>query len=59
MKSAKLGVLGEKLPHTLSPEIHADLFRQQGIEGDYDIYEMTIEEVHSLPTLWKSRIFLD
>lgn len=44
-----LGVLGEKLPHTLSPAIHADLFQQQNLEGEYKVYEMTPEEVQKLP----------
>lgn len=44
----RLGVLGEKLGHSLSPEIHADLLRQQQILGTYEKYEMTKEEVSHL-----------
>ncbi len=44
----RLGVLGERLAHTLSPEIHADLLRQQGIHGIYEKYEMSREEVSGL-----------
>lgn len=39
------GVLGEKLGHSLSPEIHADLLKQQQIQGTYEKYEMTQEEL--------------
>lgn len=43
-----LGILGEKLGHSLSPEIHADLLKQQQIPGTYEKYEMTQEEVSHL-----------
>lgn len=43
-----LGVLGEKLAHTLSPEIHAALLRQQEITGTYEIYEKNREELAGL-----------
>lgn len=43
-----LGVLGERLAHTLSPEIHADLLKQQHISGTYEKFEMTREEVAGL-----------
>ncbi|WP_334159979.1 shikimate dehydrogenase [Muricomes intestini] len=39
------GLLGEKLGHSLSPEIHKDLLRQQGIVGTYEKYEMNNREV--------------
>ena len=44
----RLGVLGEKLGHSLSPEIHADLLKQQHIDGVYEKYEMTRDEVTHL-----------
>lgn len=44
----RLGVLGGKLAHTLSPKIHADLLKQQGIRGTYEKYEMTRTEVDGL-----------
>lgn len=40
-----LGVLGETLGHSLSPEIHADLLKQQNIQGTYKKYEMNEHEV--------------
>lgn len=39
------GILGKKLEHSLSPEIHKDLLRQQGIAGTYKKYEMDNREV--------------
>ena len=42
----QLGVLGEHLPHTLSPEIHFDLLKQQHISADFKVYEMSKTEVH-------------
>lgn len=42
----QLGVLGEHLPHTLSPEIHFDLLKQQHISADFKVYEMSKIEVH-------------
>ncbi|MGC4019689.1 MAG: shikimate dehydrogenase [Muricomes sp.] len=39
------GLLGEKLGHSLSPEIHADLLKQQNIAAAYEIYEMDKQEV--------------
>ncbi|CUX31119.1 shikimate dehydrogenase [Clostridium sp. C105KSO13] len=38
------GLMGEKLGHSLSPEIHEDLLRQQGIAGTYKKYEMDHRE---------------
>lgn len=42
------GVLGESLPHTLSPEIHAYLLAQQQISGTYEKYEMNREALAGL-----------
>ncbi len=42
------GVLGEKIGHSLSPEIHAELLKQQGLCGTYEKYEMSREEVEHL-----------
>ena len=38
------GVLGNQLGHSLSPEIHEDLLRQQNICGTYKKYEMDENE---------------
>ena len=41
----RFGLLGEHLPHTLSPELHSELFRLQGMDASYDILERSREEV--------------
>lgn len=52
-----LGVLGETLVHSLSPEIHADLLQQQNIEGTYQKYEMDEHEVlHILDVMKKDNV---
>ena len=47
-KELHLGVLGKKLGHSLSPEIHADLFRQQNLSGSYEKYEMSRDDLPHL-----------
>lgn len=39
----KLGLVGEKLSHSLSPQIHQEIMRQKGIDGTYDILEFSKE----------------
>ncbi len=52
-----LGVLGKKLGHSLSPEIHEDLLKQQNIKGTYRKYEMNEEEVlHILDVMKKDNV---
>jgi shikimate dehydrogenase len=36
----KFGLLGEKLGHSLSPQIHNLIFRKIGIDGEYDLLEV-------------------
>jgi shikimate dehydrogenase len=36
----KFGLLGEKLGHSLSPQIHNLIFRKMGIAGEYDLLEV-------------------
>lgn len=33
----KLGLIGEKLGHSLSPEIHQKIFEKLGIRGTYNL----------------------
>lgn len=35
----KLGLVGEKLSHSLSPQIHKEIMKQRGINGTYEILE--------------------
>jgi len=37
----KLGLVGEKLAHSLSPQIHDEIMKQRGINGIYDILEFS------------------
>ena len=37
----KLGLVGEKLSHSQSPEIHDDIMKQRGIDGTYEILELS------------------
>lgn len=49
-----LGVLGKTLVHSLSPEIHADLLKQQNIAGTYKKYEMNEKEVRQVLDMMKA-----
>lgn len=37
----KLGLVGEKLSHSKSPQIHEELMKQRGIQGTYDLIEFS------------------
>jgi len=39
----KLGLVGEKLSHSLSPQIHEEIMKQRGIDGTYEILEFSKE----------------
>lgn len=39
----KLGLVGEKLSHSLSPQIHDEIMKQRGIDGTYEILEFSKE----------------
>lgn len=39
----KLGLVGERLSHSQSPQIHAEIMRQRGIDGTYEILEFSKE----------------
>lgn len=41
----KFGLLGAKLGHSLSPQIHQEVFRQLGIKASYDLIEVPAEEL--------------
>jgi shikimate dehydrogenase len=41
----KMGLLGEKLPYTRSPEIHSKILKGIGREGEYGVYEKTPEQL--------------
>ena len=39
------GLIGEKLGHSLSPEIHQYIFNRYGIKGFYSLYEIERENI--------------
>lgn len=39
----KFGLIGEKLSHSLSPQIHAEIMKQREIDGSYEILEFSRE----------------
>ncbi|WP_180964013.1 shikimate dehydrogenase [Haloimpatiens massiliensis] len=39
------GLIGEKLSHSLSPDIHERIFKEKFINGDYQILEITRENI--------------
>lgn len=39
------GVLGEKLPHSISPQIHEKIFQMLNIEGAYKIFEVEKKDI--------------
>ncbi|MDD4295434.1 MAG: shikimate dehydrogenase [Ruminiclostridium sp.] len=41
----KYGLIGEKLSHSLSPEIHRIISELTGKKGDYGLFELSIEEL--------------
>ena len=41
----KYCVIGEHLPHTMSPQIHSMFFKSMGIEGEYGVREFSREEI--------------
>lgn len=42
------GVLGEKLPHSISPEIHEKIFELLNIDGAYKIFEVEKKDVNKV-----------
>ncbi|WP_051280075.1 shikimate dehydrogenase [Anaerovorax odorimutans] len=43
----KLGLIGEKLSHSLSPEIHKKFMEQNNIDGSYELIEIPMENFES------------
>lgn len=53
----KLGLIGKKLGHSLSPEIHEYLMKQQGIEGSYKLIEVPEEETSGILPMMRAEGF--
>ena len=41
----KFGLLGARLGHSLSPQIHQEVFRQLGMEATYELIEVPVEKL--------------
>lgn len=39
------GLIGEKLGHSFSPQIHREIFKEMGMEGEYKLFELKQEEL--------------
>ena len=39
------GLLGEKLGHSMSPDIHNKIFKYAGIDGEYKLFPVKKEEL--------------
>lgn len=53
----KLGLIGKKLGHSLSPEIHEYLMDKQGIEGSYELIEVPEENTSQILPMMKAEGF--
>ncbi|OON96254.1 MAG: hypothetical protein ATN36_06030 [Epulopiscium sp. Nele67-Bin005] len=45
---SKYGLIGHKLGHSLSPEIHEEFFVQQNINAEYNLYEVPKKQVANI-----------
>ena len=44
----RFGLIGEKLGHSLSPQIHADIFKETSFDGEYKLYEIPRENLSEI-----------
>lgn len=49
------GLIGEKLGHSISPQIHNYIFEHCGIDGSYELYEIKRENLHNFIQLFKEK----
>lgn len=45
----KLGLIGEKLGHSWSPQIHRELLEMQSVEGTYELMEIPPDQIQEIP----------
>ena len=43
----KFGLLGHPLGHSMSPYIHSELFKLNGIDGVYNLYDISPDELYA------------
>ena len=53
----KYGLLGRRLGHSLSPQIHELIFKYTGLEGEYNLYPMEPEAVQAFIKTLKDQGF--
>lgn len=46
----RFGLIGERLCHSYSPEIHREIFRLLGIDGEYKLIELNMDELQGFLT---------
>ena len=44
----KFGLIGEKLGHSLSPQIHTNIFKEALLDGEYKLYEIPRENLSKI-----------
>ena len=44
----KFGLIGEKLGHSVSPQIHSNIFDKTSFDGDYKLYEIPHEKLSEI-----------
>lgn len=49
------GLIGEKLGHSFSPQIHREIFKKLEIEGEYKLFELQVEELKSALLEYKAQ----
>lgn len=49
------GLIGERLGHSFSPQIHREIFRKLGTEGEYKLFELKEEELKSALLEYKAQ----
>ena len=55
MKKNVYGLIGEKLGHSFSPQIHGEIFKKLGMEGEYKLFELKEEELKSAVLEYKEQ----
>jgi shikimate dehydrogenase len=49
------GLIGEKLGHSFSPQIHGEILKKLGMEGEYKLFELREDVLESAVTEYKNR----
>ncbi len=49
------GLIGERLEHSFSPQIHQEIFKKMAIEGEYKLFQLKEEELKSAVMEYKAQ----